>query len=67
MKRFSAETQCTGKRRFSSRKLAKRHLRLVQGVGIRAAVHDMTEYQCPHCGWWHVGGRLRSPSSSVRA
>lgn len=60
---FSPETQCKGKRGYSSKKIARdaaRHHETNIGGG------RLETYRCPHCGWWHNGHRPPGAVLSAR-
>lgn len=48
------DRSCTGKVRFSSRKLARAARRQMQGQGQGREGH-ISPYMCEHCEFWHLG------------
>ncbi len=59
-RRFSPESQCTGKRPYRRKQVAKRAAKQVEQFYGR-----MQPYRCPWCELWHIGHRppreLRRP------
>lgn len=47
------DKQCRGKVRFTDRAEAKAHMRRFPRK------NTMQAYRCPHCGWWHIGHKIR--------
>ncbi len=54
-RQFSAESQCHGKRPFTTKKLAKQAATLGE-----QAVGRLHPFRCPHCGQWHLGHKPAS-------
>lgn len=46
--------QCVGKRRFGTGSEARRQMKVM--MKRQVATRKLTVYECPHCGWWHIGG-----------
>lgn len=56
------DTQCTGKRRYVSRREARHAIAKVTRGGSGAITLDA--YRCPHCPCWHIGNK---PSAEAKA
>lgn len=49
---FSPKSQCRLKRRYLHRREGRRAAKRKASV---SGGPILTVYECPHCGWWHMG------------
>ena len=49
--------KCENKKKYGTEKNANRGRMNLWGADPRANLADLHVYQCPECGFWHVGHR----------
>ncbi len=52
-------TPCPLKKRYKTEKEANRGRTNLWGADPRADLNDLHVYECPKCGYWHVGHRSK--------
>lgn len=56
---MSLESECGQKKRYFTRKFARRRARATSPDGVLHA------YRCPHCGFWHVGHKYPAAKAAA--